>query len=294
MILTLLCALAVSASAAAMLAGCGGGGDTPTDEGDENVIDQPANFVFDDETGEFSFDGVENAGYYLVRVYAYDIPTETESNQYLATSSRISGGTGEKSGSVDISDIAWGEYHVNLYTYAASGLGLEAPEPVTHVIRNGGTLRKPELRFTVTGTEVEMQVDGYSAAYYAFNELLTTYTFTVYGEDGTTVEKTVENDSGDWEIDSTNLDKGYLFKSNTSTTTLEAGDYYLSVKANGQGDLIIASEESEKVPFTVTAGASSVLMIHGSRSCSSCTVSLRLFQSSSPRSGARFSIAVMS
>lgn len=228
--------------------------DDPSDDGvDSNKIASPTNFVFDETTGEYSFDGVENAGYYFVKIYAFNEKTQTERNQYLSTTGRISGGTGKKSGTIDVSDIAWGRYNVNVYAYAAAGLGLENADVVTHVIKNGGTLRKPEIRFTTNGTTVEMMVDGYTSAYYAGYQLLTDYTFTVYGSNGSTVVKTIELDSADYEVDDTNLDKGYLFKQHTISTELDAGTYYLSVKANGLGDYIKASEESEKVEFTVSA-----------------------------------------
>lgn len=216
-------------------------------------IAQPTNFTFNEETGEYSFDGVENAGYYFVKIYAFNEKTQTENNQYLSTTGRISGGTGKKSGTIEVKDMAWGRYNVNVYAYAAAGLGLENADTLTKVVKNGGTLKKPEIRFTTTGTTVEMMVDGYSSAYYANNQLLTDYTFTVYKADGTTVEKTIALDSSTYVIDSTNLDKGYLFKQHTTSTTLSEGTYYLSVKANGLGDYIIASEESEKVKFTVSS-----------------------------------------
>lgn len=230
--------------------GCSGEGTTSSVE--SNKIAQPTNFTFNEETGEYSFDGVENAGYYFVKIYAFNEKTQTENNQYLSTTERISGGTGKKSGTIDVSAMAWGRYNVNVYAYAAAGLGLQNADTLTKVVKNGGTLKKPELRFKTTGTTVEMMVDGYSSAYYANNQLLTDYTFTVYGSDGTTVKQTVALDSSDYVIDSTNLDKGYLFKQNTTSITLTEGDYYLSVKANGLSDYIIASEESDKVAFTVS------------------------------------------
>ena len=81
----------------------------------------PSDFVFDTETGEFSFTANDpGIGYYFVRVYSAS--SGEEAAEYTASSKRINGGrTGAVTGKVSLDSIGWGPYHIKLISSAAAG-----------------------------------------------------------------------------------------------------------------------------------------------------------------------------
>ena len=151
---------------------------------DGNVLVQPSDFKFDAESGEFSFTANdENVGYYYVRVYA--LRDGEEVGDMIASSDRISGGsTGEMSGTVDLSSLAYGDYHVNLVTYAAAGTDFETPEDITLTIQSGvgGKLERPEMLVMASGNQVELILDWWTLCDYNTLQYMPEVKFTFYSD----------------------------------------------------------------------------------------------------------------
>ena len=82
---------------------------TDSGSGADTSAENTNNFVFDGETGDFSFTGDESAEYYTVWIYSVD-EEGNQSDSYVAASSRLTG-TGEITGNVDLSELAFGTYY---------------------------------------------------------------------------------------------------------------------------------------------------------------------------------------
>ena len=128
----------------------------------------PEDFVFNTETGEFSFTAVDkNIGYYFVRIYSAS--SGEEAGEYTASSKRLNGGkTGEIKGSVKLDDIGWGPYHVKLVANAAAGTGIESPAPVVlnAFYGVGGTLERPEAMAFYGKNRVQIILDWWTLCDY--------------------------------------------------------------------------------------------------------------------------------
>ena len=148
----------------------------------------PTDFVFDVETGSFSFtDNDERAGYYFVRVYP--VINGAEAGEYVASSKRFSGGrTGEKSGAVKLDGMGWGEYHAKLLTYHASGTAYADPAPVVLDVFYGvgGKLEKPEMMVVTDGNTVEITLDWYTYCDWADEQFLPILRVSAYTDEGLT------------------------------------------------------------------------------------------------------------
>jgi len=236
-------------------------------EEDDSVLKAPTDFTIDLETGDYSFNAVdERAGYYFVRFYALD-EDGNESGEYITSSKRIKGGrTGEISGTLDLSGAAWGTYHINLTTFAPAGTGLENPaaETITAQFGVDETLERPELMVFTSGNQAEIILDWWTLCDYAFTQYMPDMKFTFYTDAECTQEAFTEtvdlqplmdtlrkNPPGmiyiwGWSTSegphfytiTSESDGGFgggsstfAFKNDIYTYTLDAGTYYVTAQA---------------------------------------------------------------
>ena len=240
---------------------------------EKTLLTPPTDFVFNTETGEFTFTTTDdNAGYYFVRVYP--VIGGEEASEYVASSRRINAGKlGEKKGKVDVSTIGWGTYHVKLITFAASGTNYQAPDPViiNAYYGVGGVLEKPELMVITDGNTAEFIVDWYSISDYYEYQFMPNVTFNVYSDEACTA--LVMTDTVDLNDLRATMDThpagGYIWGFSTTSNhpylngmgfantvwpyVLPAGTYYATVQAISDNEAVIASSKvSDVVTFTLT------------------------------------------
>lgn len=187
--LALVCALGLGvlpACSQAPNASPEGGEAQSASQDSKSELSQPTDFSVDSETGSFTFNATdENAGYYFVRVYA--LRDGEESGDQVVSSSRINGGlTGELSGQIDLSALTYGEYHVNLMTYAPSGTDYVSPDPVTLTLKAGvgGKLERPEMLAMASGNQVELVLDWWTLCDYNSLQYLPKVKFSFYADEG--------------------------------------------------------------------------------------------------------------
>lgn len=256
LILVAALAAAMCLGAAAVLTGCG------PEETPSNVLTQPTDFEFNPETGEYSFTGVENAGYYFVRVYGYNEVLDADESVYCATSERISGGTGEKSGTVDTSGFICGPYRAKLTIGAASGTDYVSPDPVCHTfyMQEGTKLITPQFKVTTDGNAVKLSADGYVLATYIRYQCFPVWTYTIKDSSGNTVQ-TIELKLSDlgYDLNLVSMQNNYAFgDSLEKNLTLTPGTYTVQAAAEKPttGNQIVSADASETVTFTVSADGS--------------------------------------
>lgn len=230
-------------------------------------------FTFNSETGEFSFTTTDdNAGYYFVRVYP--VVGGEEASEYVASSRRINAGKlGQKSGKVDVSTVGWGEYHIKLVTFAASGTNYTTPNPVIVTVYYGvgGVLEKPEMMIIADGNTAELIVDWYSISDYYAYQFMPNVAFNVYSDEACTalvMTDTINLNDLRATMD-THPAGGYIWGYSTTSNhqvlngmgfantvwpyTLPAGTYYATVQALSDNEAVIASSKvSDVVTFTLT------------------------------------------
>ncbi|MCD7814965.1 MAG: hypothetical protein LUH20_13135 [Lachnospiraceae bacterium] len=256
---------------------------TATEE--SNVLSAPTDFTIDPLTGEYSFTAVdENVGYYFIRVYK--VKDGEESGDYIATSSRINGGsTGECTGTLDMSEIGWGTYHVNLVTFAAAGTDYEKPDAVTLTLEYGvgGTLERPEMMVMTSGNQMEVMIDWYTLADYVNCQYLPEVKISVYADAECTeevltdtVDTSVLLDTAEllpggsyvwgfsesigehfYTIEGENDSKTFAFRYDVYTYNLDAGTYYVTCQALAKDEYTNDSQVSTVVEITLTDEESS-------------------------------------
>lgn len=166
----------------------------------DGTLAAPSDLSIDFATGDFTFQANdENMGSYYLRVY-----TNTDGEQgseYVATSKRLKGGsTGEVSGNVDLSELAWGTYNFNIVSAATSGSGDTAPDPqvFTYQLGIGGTMERPEMMVLADGNEAEFYIDLYTLSDWNKMQRMPEVDFTIYSDAECTKEvKTVTVDLSD-------------------------------------------------------------------------------------------------
>lgn len=156
----------------------------------ENTLTAPTDFVFDPMTGEYSFNAVdENVSYYFIRFF--EVKDGEISGEYVSSSKRIRGGrTGEISGVIDLSDVAWGSYAVSLNSFAAAGSDFVSPEPVNIYANYGAglALERPEMLAMMSGNRVQFVIDWWSLDNYLYYEYLPYARITFYADEACTQE----------------------------------------------------------------------------------------------------------
>ena len=157
---------------------------------EETVLTPPTDFVFDPATGNYSFNAVdENVSYYFIRFFA--VENGEISGEYISSSKRIRGGrTGEISGTIDLSDVAWGNYAVSLNSFAAAGSNFVSPEPINiyAVFGVGLPLERPEMLAMYSGNRVQFVIDWWTLDNYLYYEYLPYAKFTFYADEACTQE----------------------------------------------------------------------------------------------------------
>ena len=189
----LVCALTLTGCSSASSTGTSGatdgaGSTTSQEQTQSNELKEPTDFTIDPQTGEFSFTATdENTGYYFVR--AYSLRDGEESGDEVTSSQRINGGsTGKITGTLDLSKLQYGEYNIDLFSYAASGTDYETPEPVTTVIRSGvgGKLERPEFLAIASGNQAELVLDWWTLCDYNSLQYMPKVKFTFYSDEACT------------------------------------------------------------------------------------------------------------
>lgn len=247
---------------------------TDTTEPTGGMLAAPTDFTFDPETGSYSFtNNDENTGYFFIRVFP--VINGVEASQYVATSSRINGNTtGTLNGSLDVSTIGWGEYHVKLIPYAASGSGYDAPSAtmLDAYYGVGGVMERPEMLAITDGSHLELTLDWYSLSDYKDYQYMPTIRYSVYSDaECTQLVESQEYDTSNLVMDTHpagayiweyGLD-GYPYLNSEggvgysltpqATFTLEPGTYYVTCQALSIDDSRIApSQVSDVIEVTIT------------------------------------------
>lgn len=284
-----------------LLSACGDGDVTvtptplPTETAQaETVLAAPTDFDFDPNTGEYSFEAAdENMGYYFIRFYKLEDGRET--GEYVVSSNRINGGkAGTFTGTIDLSEISWGAYHVNLTSFAPAGSGYTSPDPIVLTVQYGVgvPLERPEMLVMASGNQVELVVDWWTLCDYHFRQYLPDMKFTFYSDPACTDEvfsdtvdlaplaDTLDMNPPGWiyiwgyskeEGQHLYLPEGYdpnyqgtmfdpgpqplYFKNDLYTYTLDPGTYYVTCQALSKDEYALDSQASTAVEFTLTDSA---------------------------------------
>ena len=148
------------------------------------TLKAPTDFKFDPMTGEYSFTANdENMGYYFIRFY--EMEDGKISGEYISSSKRIRGGkTGEISGALDMSSVAWGEFAVSLCSFAPAGTDYKTPDPINIMCQFGVglPLERPEMLALYSGNKVQLVVDWWTLCDYRYNEYLPLMKFSFYSD----------------------------------------------------------------------------------------------------------------
>lgn len=223
------------------------GGTNTNNSVDTNNGTTTTDFRFDETSGDFSFEGQDGISYYTVWVYTVDEEGNL-GDSYVTASGRLTG-TGEISGNVDVSELAYGQYQAVLNAFAESGSN---PEPEKIGFTVSGKLSTPEFMYTQDGTDVTITLFSDTLSTYNTKEMFTIIDVNIYGEDGALVKtETITKD----ELSVTMMGP-FTNYTCEKTITLEEGNYQISVSAEGN-DVVTASDESEKLDIEVKGGATS-------------------------------------
>lgn len=263
-----------------------------TAENSDTQLQAPTDFMFDPNTGEYSFQMTdERMGYYFIRVYHVD-EEGNETGEYVVSSKRIKGGsTGEASGTLDVSAMPWGGYHINLVSFAPAGTDYSSPEAVTLKAHYGigKTLERPEMLILSSGNQAELIVDWYSLSDYLYYEYLPDMKFTFYSDaectqevfsdtvdlamlpDGDGYEAIPPANGSAWgfamnqgehlytvtsESEQGTQEVSFSFINDIFTYTLDAGTYYVTCQALSKDEYCLDSQVSTAVEIVLTEGES--------------------------------------
>lgn len=261
-------------------------------EDTDTQLQAPTDFVFDPNTGEYSFQMTdERMGYYFIRIYHVD-EEGNETGEYVISSKRIKGGsTGEATGTLDVSAMPWGGYHINLVSFAPAGTDYSSPAAVTLKAHYGigKMLERPEMLVLASGNQAELIVDWYSLTDYLYYEYLPDMKFTFYADAECTQE--VFSDTADlavltggdgyeaippangsaWgfamnqgehlytvtsESEQGTQEVSFSFINDIFTYELDPGTYYVTCQALSKDAYCLDSQVSTPVEIVLTEGES--------------------------------------
>lgn len=222
--------------------------DGGTSESKTTASSDSTGFSFDASTGDFSFTAAGGMEYYTVWVCAVD-EEGVEADNYTVASSRLTD-TGEVTGNVDISTLAFGSYNVKLMGFSADGTN---PDPVVQEIQVSGKLSTPEFMYAQDGTEVTITVFSDTLSTYFDSEKFTELEVNIYDESQEVVSTELLTED-DLEVSAMGPTSSY---SCAKTVKLDAGAYEIGITAQGDGEAVTASDESERLKVTVSEGAAS-------------------------------------
>lgn len=253
-VVALILSLVVSICALSVMVSCKG------DEEDKNLLAQPTNFTFNEETGEFSFDGVENAGYYYVRIFGYNEVQDVDDNIYISTSKRLAGGAGKKSGTVDVTSLVCGAYRVKCQVFAPSGTDFVAPDPVMKVIykQQGVKLITPQFKLTSDGNKLTINADEYVFASWIKYQQFPCLKYVIKDSNGNVVQEIAHLKSDlVYDLNLTTMMNLYAFTdSATKSLNLTPGTYKVQAIATTptkDSKYISDADLSEEISITLTA-----------------------------------------
>lgn len=255
-VVALILSLLLSVCTLSLMISCNG----DKEKEDKNLLAQPTNFTFNEETGEFSFDGVENAGYYYVRIFGYNEVQDVDDNIYISTSTRLSGGAGKKSGTVDVSSLVCGAYRVKCQVFAPSGTDYVAPDPVMKVIykQQGVKLITPQFKLTSEGNKLTINADEYVFASYIKYQQFPCLKYIIKDANGNVVQEIAHLKSDlIYDLNLTTMMNLYAFTdSATKSVILTPGTYTVQAIATTptkDSKYISDADASEVVSITLTA-----------------------------------------
>lgn len=157
---------------------------------DENTLPAPANFTVD-EAGNYSFDAVDGADYYMLYVYADAVTVDA-----TAKSSKIANdGSASYSGSVSgFSNLSYGDWYVGVVAYpdySVSEMKASAPAKAEYLISGAVELGEPKFgsMWSVAANTLEITVSGMNFSGTAYPERMElTLTNTADSADVVTLE----------------------------------------------------------------------------------------------------------
>lgn len=252
----------------------------------------PTDFTVDPESGEFSFTANDaNMGYYFVRVFKVENGVESNT-YVATSSRINGNKTGVVTGKFDTSEIGWGVYHIKLISFAAAGTGSTAPDAVVVTANYGVglTFEQPEMLVFSSGNMMATVIDWWSLCDYYFLETMPDIKFTVYSDAALTTEvfsdtvslETMYEDNHGMNPPSTvhfwgysktegkfyielagggwgnsdgvtrNYFNGDYYEYTLADMGLEAGTYYVTIRALTTLDFAEDSKESSAIEVTLT------------------------------------------
>lgn len=173
------------------------------------ALGEPANFSFDFNTGDYAFDGADNALFYVVRVY--NVENGVQSVSALAQSERIDADSSNHYEGRVNADLVAGDY--NAYVLAvASGY---TPSSVS-LSGTSTAMAKPTVSATwqEDGPNVSVKV-----AITAGDSVASSYTVTVE-KDGSEIYRNAEATNGDLMLSAADLGLAELSKADKLTVTV--------------------------------------------------------------------------
>ena len=206
-------------------------------------LDTPSNFTLDAD-GNYSFDGVEGAEYYLLYFCA---PTATEDgDDFLYSSQNIpaENGTGSYSGNVnDLIDYAYGSYLVKVFAFPELGYA------------NYSMSKAATAEYTVSGAMEAPQIDYFWNTFNGTMELQLTnidhYTYQVYPDQVEIIFTNLDNSTDQVTVSLESPSPGH---SSISTDLLTRGTtYHISAIASSSSEYVTnATTEAVSVSESVT------------------------------------------
>lgn len=138
---------------------------------DENTLPAPASFTVD-EAGNYSFDAVDGAAYYILYVYADAVTVDAS-----ATSSKIANdGSASYSGSVSsFANLSYGDWYVGVVAYpdySVSDKKASAPAKAEYLLSGAVELGEPKFgsMWSVATNTLEITVSGMNFSGTAYPE----------------------------------------------------------------------------------------------------------------------------
>ena len=266
-LLTLLLAAVTAVSVACAFTACGQSEETPTDD---TKLSSPANFTFDSETGEYSFDTVENGEFYYIVVSKYDNKGQ-EFADVAGMTSMIPGTPGQTiTGTLEFKEYA---YTTNTATPTltpaelpkahyvarciATGTGYTDSDPSSVSFVTGDKLENPKVTYQVADGKLTANVNCYYLEQSLWYNGLP-YEIELTVSDKESGEKLGSITFDDWTYNTRWLANMTfsLFTKNTQSIDIAgitSDNIEVTVKAIGDGDTITDSDTVyawEHEPFT--------------------------------------------
>lgn len=231
----------------------GSGQSTPSGNDEASALAVPTDFAMDEE-GNFSFTGVENAGFYILYFCAPDTPSDSE--EYLYQSGQIlpEAGTDTCSGFYrDVIDAPYGEYLVRVVAVPELGDEAHSMSSITDA---------PSVHFTAVGAqsapEFEYFWDPFTTTLSFQLSNIGTYTYEAYPAH-IDITMTNVNDNADQVV--VRLEDVSEENTAVSTNALTQGQTYAitAVAVSGSDYVTTPNSETAAVSDGLTLGELNIL-----------------------------------